>query len=50
MTGDEVIAALKGIVNSTTLRDIEPDLKAPIRRLLQIIELNLTTHSDYRQF
>lgn len=48
MTGDEIIAALKGIVNKTTLRDIEPELKAPIRRLLQIIDLNLTTQSNYQ--
>lgn len=46
MSGDEIIAALKGIVNSTALFSLDPEYKAPIRRLLQIIDISLCTNGQ----
>ena len=37
MKGLEIVAALKGIVNTTTLNTLDPKDKADIRRLLEII-------------
>ncbi len=41
MKGSEVVAALKGIVNTTTLNTLDCQDKADIRRLLEIINLCL---------
>ncbi len=41
MKGPEIVAALKGIVNTTTLRELSSKDKADIRRLLEIINLCL---------
>ena len=36
MKGPEIVAALKGIVNTTVLNALSPEDKADIRRLLEI--------------
>ena len=41
MKGPEIVAVLKGIVNSTSLNTLHPQDKADIRRLLEIINLCL---------
>ncbi len=41
MKGPEIVAALKGIINTTTLCALSPEDKAIIRRLLQTIGLCL---------
>ncbi len=41
MRGQQIVAALKGIVNTTTLNTLAPEDKADIRRLLEIINLCL---------
>ena len=41
MKGPEIIAALKGIVNTTTLNTLTAQDKTDIRRLLEIINLCL---------
>ena len=41
MRGSEIVAALKGIANTTTLNTLDPKDKADIRRLLEIINLCL---------
>lgn len=42
MSGDDIIASLRGIISNTTLSDLSPDHKAAIRKLLAIIDLNVT--------
>ncbi len=42
MEPENVVAALVGIINTTTLKDIPTVYKSRIRKLLAIIELNLT--------
>ena len=46
MKGPEVVAALKGIVNTTTLNTLDPEYKAIIRRLLEIINLCLFSSTN----
>ena len=41
MKGPEIVAVLKGIVNSTSLNTLHPQDKADIRRLLEIINQTL---------
>jgi len=41
MKGPEIVAALRGIVNTTTLCALSPEDKAIIRRILQTIDLCL---------
>jgi hypothetical protein len=41
MKGFEIVAALKGIVNATSLNTLTPQDKAEIRRLVEIINLCL---------
>ncbi len=41
MKGSEIVAALKGIVSTTTLNTLSPEDKADVRRLLEIITLCL---------
>ena len=41
MKGPEIVAALRGIVNITTLCALSPEDKAIIRRILQTIDLCL---------
>ena len=41
MKGPQIVAALKGIVNSTSLKTLDPQGKADIRRLLEIMNLCL---------
>ncbi len=43
MKGPEIVAALRGIVNTTTLCDLTTEDKVAIRRILQIIDLCLFT-------
>jgi hypothetical protein len=42
MNSAQIIASLKGVINSTTLSNLNPDEKSDIRKLLAIIELNIT--------
>ena len=41
MRGPDIVAALKGIVNTTTLNTLEPQDKADIRKLLELINFSL---------
>ncbi len=41
MKGLEVVAALKGIVNTTTLRDLSTEDKVEIKHLLDLINFSL---------
>jgi len=43
MRGPEVVAALRGIINSTTLNTLSTEDKVAIRSLLDIINLCLFT-------
>ena len=43
MKGPEIVAALRGMINTTTLNTLEPKDKADIRRVIEII--NLCLHS-----
>lgn len=43
MTGDEVIASLKGIVNRCELYKLDPEFRFAIRQLLRIIDIALTS-------
>ena len=45
MRGPEIVAALKGIVNTTTLNTLDTKDKADIRRLLEIINLCMFSHT-----
>jgi len=41
MKGSEVVAALKGILNTTTLRELSTEDKVEIRHLLNLINYSL---------
>lgn len=43
MQGSEVVAAQIGIINTTKLYNLEPEHKAEVKQLLQIIALCLYT-------
>ncbi len=49
MKGFEMVAALKGIVNRTSLNTLTPQDKAKIRRLLEIIILYLYSLQKFGQ-
>lgn len=40
MNGDQILDALMGIVNSTSLKELPVEYKVKIRNLLAILELN----------
>ncbi len=41
MLGPQVVASLKGIINTTSLNTLDPEYKAAVRSLLDIINLCL---------
>ena len=43
MKGPEIVAALKGIVNNTSLNTLDPEDKDAIRKVLRLINLCLHT-------
>ena len=41
MQGSDIVAALMGILNTTSMKDLDTDYKIEIRKLLQLINLCL---------
>ena len=47
MKGSEVVAALKGIINTTTLRALATEDKVEIKHLLDLINFSLFSRNPF---